>query len=81
MLKKENQLIGQNNTEEFAENSDEVIDELIMRFRKKMVDQIVRAKGRQFQHEGNSVYYLVGDIIKRNYNFLYDLHMKCYKNS
>ena len=52
-----------------------------MRFKKKMVDQIIRTKGRHFQYDGNSVYYLVGDIIKRNYNFLFDLHMQCYLNS
>ena len=52
-----------------------------MKFKKKMVDQIIRTKGRQFQHEGNSVYYLVGDIVKRNYNFLYDLHIQSYKNN
>ena len=41
-----------------------------------MVDQIIREKGRNFQYEGNSVYYIVGDIIKRNYNFLYELNMR-----
>jgi hypothetical protein len=35
-----------------------------------MIDEVVREKGRNFQFEGSSIHYLVGDAIKRNYNLL-----------
>jgi hypothetical protein len=35
-----------------------------------MIETVIKEKGRNFQHEGFSVHYFVGDIIKRNYDLL-----------
>jgi hypothetical protein len=35
-----------------------------------MIEEIMKKKGRNFQFEGLSIHYLVGDAIKRNYNLL-----------
>lgn len=42
------------------------------KFRKQVVEEIVAIKGKNYQINGFSVHYLVGDAIKRNYQKLYE---------
>lgn len=42
-----------------------------------MIEDVIRAKGRGYAFEnGQSVYYFVGDVFKRNYAMLYG---ECYE--
>lgn len=45
-------------------------------FKRQLIETVIKEKGRNFQHEGFSVHYFVGDIIKRNYDLLLQSAMK-----
>lgn len=45
-----------------------------------MIDDVIKVKGRNYTFEnGESIYYYVGDIFKRNYNFFYEDYYKQYE--
>jgi hypothetical protein len=45
-------------------------------FRKEIIESVIEEKGRNFQYEGLSIHYFVGDLIKRNYNLLIESVMR-----
>lgn len=45
-----------------------------------MIESVIKEKGRNFQYEGFSIHYFVGDIIKRNYKLLIESAMKRLEN-
>jgi len=45
-----------------------------------MIETVIKERGRNFQHEGFSVHYFVGDIVKRNYELLLKSAMKRAEN-
>lgn len=41
--------------------------------KKKLIDNTIAVLGRAYQFEGNtSIYYFIGDLIKRNYKIISD---------
>jgi hypothetical protein len=41
--------------------------------KRKMIDEFIILKGKNYTFDnGNSIYYFVGDVFKRNYDLLYE---------
>ena len=49
------------------------MEERIDNFRQSLINYVVSIKGREYQFEGVSIHYFIGDVIKRNYERLSEL--------
>ena len=49
------------------------MEERIDSYRQSLINYVVSVKGRDYQFEGLSIHYFIGDVIKRNYEKLSEL--------